>query len=118
MIILILILILLLLFRSTPCTGPAHPSYPPFTPPHPHTAFGFTISQCAIASFAQWVEHVLRKRMVVGSIPTGGRNRVGDGYLAAPSPHLARARAAQYRSLSFFKAVMKQALHMHTESPQ
>ena len=75
---LLLILILLLLFRSTPCTGPAHPSYPPFTPPHPHTAPRFTISQYAIASLAQLVEHALRKRMVVGSIPTGGWHRVGD----------------------------------------
>ena len=70
------------------------------------------------ASLAQLAEHALRKRMVVGSIPTGGWHRVGDGYLAAPRPHLARARAGQYSILSFFKAVMKHALHTHTESPQ
>jgi hypothetical protein len=34
--------------------------------------FYFMSSKCARASLAQLAEHALRKRMVVGSIPTGG----------------------------------------------
>ena len=35
-------------------------------------AFEYILGKEALASLAQLVEHALRKRMVVGSIPTGG----------------------------------------------
>ena len=37
-----------------------------------HKLSAWPTSNCASASLAQLAEHALRKRMVVGSIPTGG----------------------------------------------
>ena len=97
-------------FSCPPPWSPLHSPCPLPPPPllslrhiTPYSTGIYNQPMPLLASLAHFAEHALRKRMVVGLIPTLGLASCREFTSLCPGGHLARACAEQYSILPFLR---------------